>query len=133
MCNLTKRDSEKKDQTNYLVSNFSEIYFYMQDWGPQQRNHIAISIVIVIVLVTFIFVVIVLVTFIFVVIAIVIVIVVIFILILFLFVFIVVIVIVIIIYRIGDLSKEAILQAIKDKDLRFLQVRIRYVKCVTIC
>ena len=29
----------------------------------------------------------------------------------------------IVICRIGDLSKEAILQAIKDKDLRFLQVR----------
>ena len=36
------------------------------------------------------------------------------------------------IYRIGDLSKEAILQAIKDKDLRFLQVRIRDVKGATI-
>ena len=30
------------------------------------------------------------------------------------------------IYRIGDLSKEAILQAIKEKDLRFLQVRCHH-------
>ena len=40
-------------------------------------------------------------------------------------------IIVTVIYRIGDLSKEAILQAIKDKDLRFLQVRIKDVKGMT--
>ena len=107
MCNLTKRDSEKKDQTSCLVSNFSETFLNLQDSRPRKEaTYIAIVIVVVTVIVF----------------------VIVFVNVIVIVVIVIFRVIVIIIYRIGDLSKEAILQAIKDKDLRFLQVRIRDVK-----